>query len=331
MRNIKPREHSKGTLPSTGFMVSRRIVFMSAIGWNAFEDELLGLYSPRRKAPKTRKKMRQVLGEFAEFAATTADLTPPNVVRWIESRPDRRPITFNGLLSYLRRACRYATSRGYLDRSPFELESYRLRVGRSPRRRHLSRAEISALLAHLERRHSESWKDGRLYALAMLLAHTGLRAMEALRLKVEDVDLEAGLLSIVARSRLKTEAAEATIPVPPAILECLRAWAARCGSDWLFPGSRGRGPWVNGSNGKRPADFLDEAGIAAGLPGGTNLLMLRHSLSTHARTHFLLGAKQVQQILRHASERTQEHYIAADMDNLREAMTRIDFRPAMLA
>lgn len=301
---------------------------MPGIIWKEFGDELLGLYTPRRRAPKTRKKMAQVLREVGEFAATTADLTPTLVNRWIESRPDRIPMTFNGLLSYLRKACRYAVARGYLDRNPFDAMSFRLRVGRVPRRRHLSRVEIAYLLGHLEARHLDTWRDGRLYALAMLLSHTGLRAMEALRLQVEDVDLVEGTIDIVARTRLKTEAAEATIPIPPAIVPCLSSWMARCGPRWIFPGSRGKGPWVSGSNGKRPADFLDEAGIAAGLPEGTTLLMLRHSLSTHARTHFLLGSKQLQQILRHASEQTQEHYISADLDNLREAVKVIDFRPS---
>jgi integrase len=299
---------------------------MSAIPWTLFQAELIALYSPRRRAAKTRSKMRQVLGEVSDFVASTADLTPANVNRWVESRPDRLAMTFNGLISYLRTACRYAVARGYLDRSPFEATSFRLRVAKRPRRRHLSRDEIARLLAYLEARHLDSFRDGRLHALAMLLAHTGLRAMEALRLQVGDVDLDSGLLSVVARHRLKTEGSEATIPIPPAAIACLVAWKARCGPTWFFPGSRGRGPWVGGSNGKRPADFLDEAGIAAGLPPGTTLLMLRHSLSTHARTHFLLGSKQVQQILRHADERTQDHYIAQDLDNLREAVRRIDFR-----
>ena len=299
---------------------------MNACDWDAFRSELLGLYTPRRRAPKTRTKIKQVLDEMAEFVTTTADLTPTNVNRWIESKPDRIAITFNGLLAYLRRACRYAVARGYLDRSPFEAENFRLRQGRKKARRHLSRVELAKLLVYLEARHKQDWRDGRLYALTMLLCHTGLRAMEALKLRVEDVDLVEGILHVVARGRLKTEGSEASIPIPPAAIACLSSWKARCGSIWLFPGSRKQGPWVNGSNGKRPADFLDAAGIAAGLPPGTTLLMLRHSLATHARTCFDLGAKEVQQILRHADEKTQEHYISSDMDNLKEAVRGIDFR-----
>jgi len=302
---------------------------MTPLDWASFTSELLGLYSPRRRAKKTRTKMAQVLAELGEFAGSTADLTPANVNRWVESRPDRIAITFNGLIAYLKRACNYSVSRGYLDRSPFASESFRLRVGRSRRRRHLSRVELAALLVHLESRHRETWRDGRLYALAMLSCHTGLRAMEALRLRVEDVDLDGGTLEVVARSlRLKTEASEATIPIPPAAIPALREWAGRCGSEWLFPGSRLRGPWVSGSNGKRPADFLDAAAIAAGLPPGTTLLMLRHTFATHARTSFGLGSEAVRQILRHADERTQRHYLQADLDNLRAAVDRVDFRAA---
>jgi integrase len=302
---------------------------MQPIVWAEFAKELIGLYSPRRRAPKTRTKMAQVLAEFGPFASTTAGLTPTAVTAWIEAFPGRKPITFNGLLSYLRVACRYAVARGYLDRSPFEATSFRLRVGRRPPRKHLTRDELGRLLGHLEARHGLSWRDHRLYALAMLLAHTGLRAQEALRLRVEDLDLGTGILSIVARSPLKTEASEAEIPIPPAIAPALARWVAHCGSTgWIFPGSRGLGPWVGGSMGKRPADYLGEAAVAAGLAPGTTLLTLRHTLATHARTHFKLGAKEVQQILRHATEKTQDHYIGADLDNLREAVRRIVARPA---
>jgi integrase len=299
---------------------------MTPLEWKSFSSELIGLYTPRRRAPKTRTMMVQVLREFGEFAASTSDLTPANISRWIESRPDRIPITFNGHLSYLRRACNYAVNRDYLGRSPFATENFRLRVGRRKARRHLSRVELAKLLVYLEARHLDTWQDGRLHALAMLLAHTGLRAMEALRLKVEDLDLDQGVLEVVARTRLKSEASEATVPIPPAAIECLRSWTARCGSPWLFPGSRKLGPWVSGSNGKRPADFLDAAGIAAGLPPGTTLLMLRHTLATHARTSYSLSAEQLRQILRHTEVKTQDHYLQRDMENLRGAVALIDFR-----
>jgi integrase len=294
--------------------------------WDDFREELVLSYQADRRAKKTITKLKQVFDEMAEFVTTTADLTFQNLQRWKLSRPNREPITFNGLMAYLRAICNQAIALGYLDKSPFVGVRYRLKVRRNRKRKHLSRDEVGRLLAYLEVRQSLSWKDGRLYALTMLLAHTGLRAMEALQLRVEDVDLQTGLLEVVARQDLKTVESEATIPIPPAIVPCLAAWKSRCGSEWLFPGARRRGPWIYGSNGKRPADNLDDAGIAAGLPQGTTLLMLRHTFATHARAGFRLGAKEVKQILRHTTELTQEHYCHEDMDHLRREVERIDFR-----
>jgi integrase len=297
---------------------------MTPISWEAFTDEFLGLYSPRRRAPATRTKMAQVLAEMRWYLATTADLTPAAINRWVEAQGHRRAITTNGLLSYLRRACRYARARGYLELDPFEADNFRVRGPRRKATRHLSRSEIARLIDGVES-DSASWRGGRLHALAVLLAYTGLRAKEALRLKVEDVDFASARLDVVARGRLKTEGSEASIPVPPVCLDVLAKWAPRCGSEWLFPSNNGRGPWVHGSNGLRPTDYLKRAAVAAGLPP-TTMLMLRHSLATHARTYFGVGAKSVQQILRHADPRTQDHYIEEDWDNLREAASRIDFR-----
>jgi integrase len=301
---------------------------MPSIDWREFRADIEAVYSDKSTyARKTMTKMRQVCRELAEFVPTTADLVPAAIVDWKASRPGRTPVTTNSLLAYARTAARYAVDCGYLERSPFDAKSFRVRQGRKRVRRHLTRLELARLLAYLESRHELGWHDGRLHALAVLVSHTGLRAMEALRLRVEDLDLDRELLSVVARQgRLKTEGSEATIPIPPAAIGCLRRWRGRCGSDWLFPGARRKGPWVNGSDGKRPADFLNAAGVAAGLPPGTTLLMLRHTLATHARTHFHLDAKQVQQILRHSDERTQNHYIESDLDNLRQSVRQIDFR-----
>ena len=302
---------------------------MQALPWSDFRDELVQSYVADRRAKKTITKLKQVFRELGEFVTATADLDVRVIQRWKLANLDREPITFNGLLGYARAIANHAVTLGYLDRSPFVGVRYRLRAKKSRKRKHLSREEIGKLLTYLESKHQETWKAGRLHALAMLLAHTGLRAMEALKLRVEDVDLERGLVDLVARDALKTAASEATIPLAPAVLPCLADWSSRCGSTWLFPGSRRNGPWIHGSNGKRPADELDEAGLAAGLPAGTNLHMLRHTAATHLRNGFELSALEVQQLLRHTTVLTQSHYCHADMAHLQGRVSRVDFRQAL--
>lgn len=292
------------------------------LGWREFSAELLALYSTSRRSPATRTKMGQVLREVGELVEFTTDLTPTIIGQWIDRYPERAAITRNGLLSYLRKASRYLVARRYLEANPFEAFSFRARVPKSRRKRHLSRAEVRVLLDHLAV--DQTWQGRRLFALTVLLCHTGLRAKEALRLKVCDLDFDRGTVAVVARFRLKTEDAEATIPLPPGAIPALREWSGVCGSEWLFPGNRLEGPWVHGTNGVRPTDHLRRASIAAGLQP-TTMLMLRHTLATHARTHFGLSAETTRQILRHAVASTQQHYIGEDWDHLRSVASRIQF------
>lgn len=306
---------------------------MPSIDWRRFREIVDATYSDPQKeySKKTRTKSRQVLREMNEFCGTTHDLTLDAILDWKARWSDRGAMTTNSLLAYLRTATHFGMALGLIPDNPFRKSSRLLGslfISHRKRliRRHLSRAELETLLSYLKARRFDSAADGRLYAIAMLIAYTGLRAMEALRLKVVDIDLVEMSVKIVPRfGRLKTEASEATLPVHPAAIECLREWIERCDSEWLFPGARKHGPWTGGSNGKRPADYLGEAAVRAGLPEGTTLLMLRHTFATLASA-FGLSPREVQQMLRHTTVKTQEHYISRDMDHLHEQMRRFELR-----
>jgi integrase len=189
---------------------------------------------------------------------------------------------------------------------------------------------VAAVLAHLER-HAESWEGGRLHTLAAVLAYTGVRKMEALRLRVEDVDLVRGFVFVAPNGRpLKTPGSEAPVPCPAALLRILRDWIPRCGSEWLIPMKSRKGPWTNGTNGKRPTDLLRAAGLAAGVEGFTPL-SLRHSLATHLAGFWGLKERQVQMVLRHTTSRTQRRYIHPDLANLAALVRGFEYgsdRPA---
>jgi integrase len=80
-------------------------------------------------------------------------------------------------------------------------------------------------------------KDDRLFALWRVLAMTGARRGEALGLRWEDVDVEAGTIAIrrslivvnheVHLSDPKTKRGNRTIALDPITLEALKAHAAR--------------------------------------------------------------------------------------------------------
>jgi integrase len=285
-----------------------------------WRDEVLAEYRPGLKAPTTRIRMTQALRELVELAgpgATTRDLTAELIARFATARPQRRAETTNGLLRAARTACNLAIARGYLRTSPFAGRRFWARPDAPTGPRHHGRAEIARVLAHLQDGIA-GWAGHRLYALAAVYAYTGLRRDEALRLRVEDVDLGRGFVFVRPNGRsLKTAASHAPVPCPAALVAILAAWIPRSGQGgWVFPGVRGLGPWTGGKAGQRPADRLKAAGRAVGVEGFTPH-SLRRSLATHLAGHHGLSPRQIRMVLRHSNDRTQDrHYIQPDLANL---------------
>lgn len=309
----------------------------AGLPWGDFATEVLSVYSAAR-APLTRSKMRQVLRIFGSLPTvrSVADLTPGNVAEFKRAvAVGRAPATVAGLISYLSAAASYAVSRGYLWSSPFAAvrdwgtgsepidEEDQAEAGHHPIE------AIGRVLDHLAGNRG-SWKGHRLYALACVVAFTGLRKREALCLKVADVDLEARAIHVRRRRRLKRPTAAAPVPVPDVLAEVLSGWLPRVGSEWLIPKLDRSGPWLHGGPGGRPLDRLVAAAEEAGVPGFT-FQSLRHSWATHAESAWGLSELVVQRVLRHTTTRTQKLYRKADLANLASAVRSIDFGPSSVA
>lgn len=306
--------------------------------WDDFVATVCALYAAPMRAPATGRKMRQVLGHFAELAGidSTEGIGPRSVAKFVEAKADCRPETVRGYLSYLSPAFRMASKLG-LCSNPFELrapsdwilapevddEEEDDRAAEAGR--FLSAAQVARLLAWTGER-AIDWAGARLHALASFLVYTGVRRNEALLRKVRDVDCGARLVMIRSRrrARLKKRSAAAPVPMPPALAEVLARWIPMAGGDWLFPGKRGRGPWTGGTTEGRPIGQLRAAGIASGV-GPITFRMLRHTYATHAEA-WGLGELMLQRILRHTRPLTQRIYRHADSANLARAVEVIDFR-----
>lgn len=300
---------------------------MPAVALRKFRSEILALYEPPMRAARTYQKMRLVLGRLLglDGLKTTADLTPLTVARFCHEAPeDVGPNTLRGQLGYLSAACTYAVHRGWLKASPFHFRKKAdwVREGPKVRQTHHPMDAIARVLAHLEAQ-ATSWDGLRLWALVTVVAFTGLRRDEALRLRVEDVALDPGVLWIRPRRRLKTTASAAPVPLADRAVEVLARWLPRCGSEWVFPHTRLTGPWTGGPIGGRPLDRVKAAAREVGVRGFT-FLSLRHSFATHAEA-WGLSELMLQRILRHTTPITQWHYRHADLVNLRMGVRSIDF------
>lgn len=312
------RSNRRSTAANDRLMVALRSLSARPVPIGRWRDEVLSLYGPSMRARSTRARMSQALAIVTSLGPRkTSELTPALLARFVaETLPGRRAETVNGLLRALRRACNYAVQMGWLSVSPFDLGTFWAPPDSDGRSRHHSRKDVARVLASLGR--DRSWEGARLHCLASVLAYCGLRKMEAIRLRVEDVDLAGGFVFIRRRGgRLKTASSAAPVPIPDALRPVLARWLRRCGSEWLFPGVKGQGPWTGGSAGQRAGDRLRLAAEAVGIRGFTPQ-SLRHSLATHLAGVGGLTGAQLRMVLRHTNEFTQAHYVHPDLANLRE-------------
>jgi integrase len=294
-----------------------------------FTDRFLRLYRRPLRARKTFLKMREVLASFAATpgVATTADLTTDLVALWITAQPARNRNTLRSRARCLKTASLFAHDEGWLARPP---QWKRLMPRRSPAQavRHFGFDQVATLLGNLEREATD-WKGRRLYALASLVAYTGLRRNEALFLQLRDLSTDAGFLWVVPRGEgLKTEASAAAVPLPPPLVPVIEAWLPHAGPLWAFPGVRRKGPWHDGAPGYRPSDRLRRAAEAVGIEGLT-FQALRHTLAKLIVGRFGGSADQARSMLRHTDARTTEEYYLHrdDAELLRRIAERISFRP----
>jgi integrase len=307
---------------------------MPAVSIARFVQEVLELYRPPHRSLKTFKKMAQIQGEMQalNLLRKTSDIRPVVIARWIEAHPDRLPVTAHSLLRSFRASCSYALASGYLKVDPFVFRKPARWFDLSPvedatePRKHHGIEEIRGVLQLLKSEARRGgWKEARLLALVGVYAYTAVRAKEGLHLKVSDVDLESGILSIRRRRRgvLKTLASRAPVPIPRELATILKVWLPKTGSQWVFPATRGENPWTGGPPGAKPLDQVKAAGLRAGVEGLT-IQSLRHSFGTHA-ARWGLGPLAVKAILRHTKLSTQLEYQHDDLDDLRESVKRVSY------
>jgi len=158
----------------------------------------------------------------------------------------------------------------------------------------LSRQEVDSLLKAL--RHPSS------RALVMLLYSGGLRVSEVVRLRMEDLDGDRGLLRVRSGKGKKDRYTLLSRRALEAVERHL-LFQDRPGSPWLFPGERKERHLGTRSVQKMVSRARARAGIRKRVTPHT----LRHSFATH-----LLEAgtdlRYIQELLGHASSRTTEIY-----------------------
>lgn len=151
----------------------------------------------------------------------------------------------------------------------------------------------------------------RLIILAGLLL--GARVSELCGLRVEDVDLEQGLVLILHGKGDKDRA----LPVPAKLLVELRQWVGRQRTGWLFPGPKGRrlSPRTVQIAVKRLA-------AAAGILKRVTPHKLRHSYASRL-VEKGVDIVAVRDLMGHSSVAVTSIYLHADPSRLRAAVDKL--------
>jgi integrase len=160
--------------------------------------------------------------------------------------------------------------------------------------------------------------EGRWRPLLLTAVFTGLRASELRGLRWKDLDLQRGELHVRQRAdcfrvmgRLKSEAAERTVPLPPMVTSALREWKLACPKgelDLVFPNGRGHVESHSNIINRGLIPLMVKAGItgADGSAKYTGLHALRHFYASWCINRRVDGGlelplKVVQARLGHAS------------------------------
>jgi integrase len=301
---------------------------MLAASWAAFTARMRAKYSSRDYSRNTRMKMMHVLETFGslEGVTSTTDLTDANVDRWKKSLGQLARNTVYGYATYLRSACTWAVDWDMLERSPFARRGSIGRKAKPAPQPHHSAAEIQRVLDYL-RDNADTWRGARLEALVAAYAFTGGRRNEILLSRVEDWDLKKRVFLILDRTGVKTFESAAAVPILDPLAEVLERWLPRVGSPWFCPSLDGKGPWTGGNKTWRAGNCIKAAGEAVGVYGLT-IKSFRTSFASIAEAKWGLSTKQIRMVLRHASDRTQDHYCQRDVREFLTEFHGLNFKSA---
>lgn len=274
-------------------------------------------YSPHTVAAYTRDL--QQFQEFAQAAgcADAAQISHEDLENFVAALQRRgyKPSTVARKVATIRSFLRFLSAEGVMK--PALLDTFHQpRVGkRLPRT--LTQSEVNRLLAAAE---AETTPLGlRDQALLQTLYATGVRVSELARLRLQDVDFEAGTLRCLGKGNK-----ERIVPLYPKALKALQAYVQDArpflqrdpNEDALFLNNLGKpltrqGLWF----------LVQHYAEAAGLSGHVTPHTLRHTFATH----LLEGGAElsdVQHLLGHANIATTQIYTEISSRRRREVYDR---------
>jgi integrase len=213
------------------------------------EADCLRLGRGRSTLQMVRRVCRRLVAIGIHTTADLASMDDDGFRRFMAGQPDPRSLHWG-----LRLVVRRASALGILEDPPVIPKASQLVIEKP------AAAPAEADVDHLlewQCKAAKDWSGYRGHVLTATAARTGLPLGDLLDLKVEDVDLDAGTITIPRRAGRKHHVNR----IHPALRAILASWIPLAECHWLFPDNRGRGPWDYG----RAQAWLRESARDAGV------------------------------------------------------------------
>lgn len=279
----------------------------------AIQGYLDHLSAERGLSPHSVLAYRRDLEQFRQICGceSLAEVTRERVLGYLEQlrRRGLAPASVSRKLSALRSFVRFAQSEGMLAEDVTDA------LGNLGRQRRLPSAlSVAEMARFLESISEESPQGLRDRALFELMYGAGVRVSEAAALRVQDVDLAAGMVRCVGKG-----SKERLVPIGEAAAATITRHIQQAG---LLPQSAlFAGPDGSHITRQRVWQLTREYAARAGIRRRVTPHTLRHSFATH-----LLGGgadlRSIQEMLGHAQITTTQIYTHVDRDRLRGVYRR---------
>jgi integrase/recombinase XerD len=313
-------------------------------------DAITALVGEKRAVGYKYDAEQQVLARFEAFSRREfpglGTLTEASVQAWIVAarRRDVKPATLQGLAAPVRELARWLGRRGE--------PAYLLPRAALPRpARYVPHiytdAELAALFAQTDRCHYSSEVPLRHLVMPVLfrtIYACGLRCSEARLLRVEDVDIDTGVLQI----RDAKGGKDRQVPVSEPLRNRLASYHDQVAGQpgrraWFFPGNADQ-PLTLGNVYHNFRRFLWQAGISHGGPGhGPRVHDLRHTMAVNNLRSWFADGRDVgallpvlQTYLGHSSIADTAYYLHLTAESYPDITARVhqalgDVVPPMMA
>lgn len=263
---------------------------------------IAGLIEQKRALGYKYDSQPGILRRFDTFCSEhhphEATITRELMLDWATKRPGEHPATLQGRITPVKELAKYMARLGH--------KAFILPKGMMPRVAkyvpHIySNDELKRIFAETDCCHYCSEVPYRHFVMPVffrLLYSCGLRLTEARLLKIENVDLTDGVITITNAKLGKHR----QLPVAPEMLERMRLYYQNTHllsdpSDCFFPGYGGR-PMTMGNVEKNLRKFLWKAGIShGGRSKGPRVHDFRHTMAVHCLRRWVLEEKDLRALL----------------------------------